>query len=79
MNEGKWKEAKDVANKMYEEWSVDRNPIPIFKYFAEAVSSEKVSNVIKKFNLSSDFVVQILNPDDSLSENFIAENNLKKT
>ncbi|MDP8033683.1 hypothetical protein QJU43_04155 [Pasteurella atlantica] len=71
--EGKWQEAQIIGDEMYQVWEKECNVIPILEDFAEAVSSDTVTNIIKMFNLAPDFVVQLLNPDDSESKNFISK------
>lgn len=68
--EGGWDQAKDLAKRMNEIWIQDNDPIQFFLDFGSAATSDKVSAIIKKFNLAPDFRVQVLNPDNSNSENF---------
>ena len=70
--EGGWDQAKELAKKMNEIWLEDNDPTPFFLDFGSAATSEKVTKLIKQFKLAPDFRVQVLNPDDSNSENFCA-------
>ncbi|PSU86453.1 hypothetical protein C0W35_22290 [Photobacterium kishitanii] len=70
--EGGWDQAKELAMKMNEIWVEDNDPIPFLLDFNSAATSEKVTYVINQFKLAPDFRVQVLNPDDSNSENFCA-------
>jgi hypothetical protein len=72
MSEGGWKEAESIVREMNEEWEKDCDAMPFLMDFASAATSNKVNEVIKSFSLSDDFVLQILDPDDSDSDNFCA-------
>lgn len=72
MNEGGWEDALDLANDIAEIWNEDKDAMPIFMDFGTAATSENVNKVINRFNLSPEFTVQVLDPDDSNSENFCA-------
>ena len=72
MSEGGWDEAQELASDIAEIWEQDHDALPIFMDFGTAATSEKVINVVNRFNRASDFVVQVLDPDDSNSENYCA-------
>lgn len=72
INEGGWDEAKELSLQMNNIWEKERDATPIFLDFASAALSEKVTSAVQKFRLSEDFIIQLLDPDDSESENFCA-------
>lgn len=67
---GDWEQARELAKKMNEMWAINNDPIPFFSDFGSALTSDRISSVIKRFNLAPDFRIQVLNPDDPNSKNF---------
>ena len=70
MYEGGWDSGMEVAKDLEREWNKDNDILPFLFDFSSAVTSAEVRNVINKFNLESNFSVQILDPDSSDSENY---------
>ena len=70
MSEGQWEEGKEIARDINAIWEESFDAFPIFLDFASAATSEKVNNVLKKFNLAPDFKVQVLDSDNSDSPNY---------
>lgn len=70
MDEGGWTEAIELAKDIVVRWNQFHDVRPILKDFGVAAASDRVQNIVKQFNPSPDFTIQILDPDDWSGENF---------
>ena len=72
MSEGSWPEGKELAIIMNKEWEETTDATPFFLDFGTAACSDKVKETLEMFNLSSDFIIQVLDPDNRKSGNYCA-------
>jgi hypothetical protein len=72
IHEGGWDQAKEIATKMNGMWEKDCDAIPFFLDFGSAAISERITTIVNRFNLAKNFKIQVLDPDDSNSENYCA-------
>lgn len=70
LTEGKWKEAEELASEMFSLFGDCNDGKGPFIDFAKAATSKKVKEIINQFNLSPDFTIQVLHPDDDGNGNY---------
>jgi hypothetical protein len=70
MNEDSWPEAKVVAIDLNKIWSHGCHIDSILSAVARVMASKNISDILDGFKKTSDFRVQILDPDDANSRNY---------
>lgn len=72
IEEGRWPEAAHVCNRMNACWNAGVIANDFYELFGEAMKSQLVQAELRKFKLSEDFSVTLLNPDSKNSKNYCA-------
>ncbi|MGF1689599.1 hypothetical protein L4C36_23685 [Photobacterium japonica] len=70
MSTGSWEDARVLANEVYVIWNQEKDPASIFNDFGRAATSQAVTKVLNRYNLSADFIMQVKDPDDRNSPNY---------